>query len=149
VRAIRSSTDSSAPSQKQNQNHQTISHMKINRFQNLLRALSAAAAIVLFASAAQAGPGPHQMYYPVKTQKQAQNLQVGQRIAISCGNCGGVTTITVDKDRSYLRGFACPLCKREFRIVQPGGGGRADAIGRFVYVDEASHIARLSAMHVE
>jgi len=108
-------------------------------------------AAILFASLAlnaNAGPGP-QMFEPVKTMKQAAKLKAGTTIAISCGNCGGISTIAVDEGRSYLRGFTCPMCKHAFHVLQPGGGGRAAAQGQLVYVDSEEHYAHLAAAHLK
>jgi hypothetical protein len=115
--------------------------MNITKYSKTLGALVAAAFVVAITSGAQAGPGPQQVFTPVKTMKQAQSLKVGARIAVSCGNCGGVTTLTVDDERSYLRGFTCPSCKRAYHIM-PGGGGRA--ADQLAYVDKAGQFARLS-----
>ena len=114
---------------------------------NISKTLGVLAAAILLASLAPhaiAGPDP-QMFRPVTTMKKAESLKVGTTLAISCGNCGGVSTITVDQGRSYLRGFTCPMCKREFHVLQPGGGARAAAQGQFVYVDKAEHFAHLAA----
>jgi hypothetical protein len=117
--------------------------MKTIQIHKLLAVLSAA--LLLAVNAAQAGPGPHELYHPVMSMKVARALPVGETIAISCGNCGGVSAYIVDKDRSYLHGFTCPLCKREFHVSQPGGGGRAVAMGHFVYVDKGESVAHLAA----
>lgn len=116
--------------------------MKTIQFPKLLAILSAALFLAL--NAAQAGPGPQAMYRPVMSMKEARALPVGETIAISCGNCGGVSTYVVDKDRSYLKGYTCPMCKREYHVTQPGGGGRAAAMGHFVYVDKGESVAHLA-----
>src|SRR5690349_13974526 len=40
---------------------------------------------------AVAGPGPHQVYTPVRTMSAAKKIPVGSRIALSCDNGGPVT----------------------------------------------------------
>jgi predicted RNA-binding Zn-ribbon protein involved in translation (DUF1610 family) len=115
--------------------------MNITKHSKTLGALIAAVFAITLASEAQAGPGPQQVFTPVKTMKQAQSLRPGSRIAISCGNCGGITTYTVDEGRSYLKGYTCPSCKRVYRVM-PGGGGRA--VDQFTLADKYGQIAHLS-----
>ena len=116
--------------------------MNITKYSKTLGAFVAAVFAVGLASEAQAGPGPQQIFAPVKTMKQAQGLAPGSRIAISCGNCSGVTTYVVDKERSYMQGFTCPSCKRVYRVM-PGGSGRAAL--QFTLADKEGHIAHLLA----
>jgi hypothetical protein len=116
--------------------------MNITKYSKTLGALIAAVFAVAIASEAQAGPGPQQIYMPVKTMKQAQNLKVGTSISYSCGNCGAVVTTTVTPERSYMKGFTCPGCKRTFRVISPGGGSKGTDI--YVLADSYGKIAHLS-----
>ena len=94
----------------------------------------------------QAGPAP-QVYAPVRTEKEANALKPGERIAVSCGNCGAITVITVDKDRSILHSFQCPGCKREFRVKVAGESGKMRTVGEYVLVDKSGHTARVAVAH--
>ena len=119
--------------------------MQTNITRKFILTLGGALLLAALAPAAQAGPGA-QVFQPVKTMKQAEKLPVGATIAVSCGNCGSVTITKVDSGRSYLHGYSCPLCKRKFHVLQPGGGGRSTAMGEFVYEDEAGAKAHLSKL---
>jgi predicted RNA-binding Zn-ribbon protein involved in translation (DUF1610 family) len=105
-----------------------------------LRGLFAAFLVSVIVTQAQAGPGP-QAFTPVKTAKQAESIKEGDRIAFHCGNCGTVTVLTVDKERSFLRGYTCPKCKLKFVMHQVGGQG--GSVGSYVYEDGAGHSAKL------
>ena len=113
--------------------------MHINKIHKALGALAAALFIITLAPQAQAGPGPQQIYRPVVTMSAAQEIPVGSRIALSCDNGGPVSVFTVDKDRSYLKGFTCPVSKRYYRLM-PGGGARS---GEIVYQAKGGYTAHL------
>ena len=106
-----------------------------------MRALLAALFVTGLAAQAHAGPGIREMYAPVKTMKQAEAIKPGTRLAVSCGNCGGVTVFTAGEDRSYLHGYTCAHCKAKFvaRMV----GGRGTTVPTFVYEDDAGHQSKL------
>jgi hypothetical protein len=87
-----------------------------------------------------AGPGPQQVFAPVKTMAAAKKIPVGSRIALSCDNGGPVTVVTVGKDRDYLKGFTCPVSKRLYRF-SPGGGSHAS--DQFIYKSEDGFTAHL------
>jgi hypothetical protein len=91
-------------------------------------------------TSALAGPGPHEVYTPVKTMPEAQKLPIGSRIALSCDNGGPVSIVTVEKDRGYLKGFTCPVTKRLYR-VSPGGGARSG--DQFIYRTDDGFTAHL------
>ena len=116
--------------------------MNITKYSKTLGALGAAVFAVALASEAQAGPGPQQVYMPVRTMKQAQSLAVGTPISYSCGNCGAAVTTTVTPERSHLSSFTCPGCKRTFRVISPGGGSKGTDI--YVLADSYGQIAHLS-----
>jgi len=120
-------------------NHHIV--MNITHHSKAFAAFVGAAAMIL-APNVQAGPGPRQVFTPVKTMKQAQALKPGTQIAISCGNCGGISTLTVDDDRSFMKGVTCPSCKHVFRIM-PGGGGRS--ADQFTLVDKYGQLAHLAS----
>jgi hypothetical protein len=89
----------------------------------------------------------YEIYAPVSTPEQARTIKPGSRIAFECGGCGAVSTMTVDKHRSYLHGFTCPVCKRKF--VSESLGGNVGSVG-FSYDDYAGHHAKLLMMrHLE
>ncbi len=117
--------------------------MHINQLRTGLGAVAAALFIVTLAPQAQAGPGPQQVYRPVATMTAAEQIPVGSKIAFSCDNGGPVTVVTVDKDRSYLKGFTCPVSKRVYRLM-PGGGGRA--ADQFVYQAKGGYTAHLLSL---
>jgi hypothetical protein len=87
----------------------------------LLTAVSALA-FGLFATSAQAGPGPHQTFAPVKSAQEAEALKPGTMIAVTCPACGAVTTMKVDKEKSHMHSVMCGACKHSFEIVSVGGG---------------------------
>jgi hypothetical protein len=117
--------------------------MSIIKQHKTLGALAAAIFVASFTPQANAGPGPQQVFRPVTTMKQAESIPVGETISFSCGNCNGATTMTVDKDRSYLKRFTCPSCKRKFRVISPGGGGKGTDI--YLLEDDDKHVAHLAA----
>jgi predicted RNA-binding Zn-ribbon protein involved in translation (DUF1610 family) len=116
--------------------------MKIHNISKTLRGLFAALFVAGLAAHAQAGPGVHEMYAPVKTMKQAEAIKPGTRLAVSCGNCGMITVFTADEDRSYLKRYTCPGCKMKFVAHMIGGHGLT--IPTFVYEDDAGHHATLT-----
>ncbi len=116
--------------------------MNINKYSKTLLLLVTAFFTMASASETKAGPGPQQVFTPVKTMKEALSIKAGTPIAISCGNCGNVTVFKADEEHSYMKGYTCPSCKRVYRVM-PGGGGRA--ADQFVLADKYGQIARLSA----
>src|SRR5271154_5128118 len=119
-------------------------NMKKHILGNVIRGFLVVIVVSFFGASAIAGPGPMQTYVPVKTMKQAAAIKPGEKVAITCGKCGGVTTFTVGEDRSFLQGFVCPNCKTKFvSRVNPHGG----AIGSFEYDDDDGHVSRLALMH--
>lgn len=129
-------------------NSEDASLLKTNTMKtNSLMKVASLAAIALlfggFTSTASAGPGP-MMFHPVKSAKEAGKLKEGTQIAISCGKCHGISVMTVDKDRSYLQGYTCPMCKVTFKTIMPGGGGRG-TVGLYSYSDGAGTTATLTA----
>ena len=105
-----------------------------------LRALLPAFFVLAFATQAQADPNP-QMFIPVTSVKQAKSINSGEKIAFACANCGTITMLTVDRDRTYLHGFTCPHCKLNYVMFNSGGQG--GSVGAFVYQDDAGHHAKL------
>jgi predicted RNA-binding Zn-ribbon protein involved in translation (DUF1610 family) len=93
---------------------------------------------------AVAGPGPREVFTQVKTVGQAANIQPGQVIAFACGNCGTMSVTVAGKDRSYLRSYTCPLCKKKF-IVRDNGHGEAG--GALMYESDDRRIATLYEKH--
>jgi len=108
---------------------------------HITRSLLLAFFVLGMTAQAQAGPGPHESYLPVKSMKEAEQIKVGDHIAVRCGKCGEVTTMLADKDRSYLRGYHCEHCHTNFQlksISTPHG-----SISTFIYDDGAGHEATL------
>jgi predicted RNA-binding Zn-ribbon protein involved in translation (DUF1610 family) len=95
-------------------------------------------------TSAVAGPGPQLIFTPVKTMKQAERIKPGETIAFSCGNCGSVSVTVADKDRSYLRGYTCNMCKKKF-VLRDNAHGQAQ--GSFIYEDDEKHFATLLQKH--
>ncbi len=113
---------------------------------NLLTKIASLAAVALcfgITSTAMAGPGP-MMFHPVKSAKEAAGLKVGSEIAVTCGKCHGMSVMTVDSERSYQKGYNCPMCKLSYKTIMPGGGGRG-SYGLYYYTDGAGSTATLSA----
>lgn len=111
--------------------------MKTNIITRILLCAFLAAGI---AAPAVAGPGPHVTYVPVTTMKQAESIKPGTRIATECPICGGIRTMTADKDRSWLKGFTCEHCKTTFVVQQDAHGGSR---GAYICQDSAGHKAKL------
>jgi hypothetical protein len=113
-------------------NHQQKTPTKVIHMKNniIIRALFSAILTFGLITSAVAGPGPREVYAPVKTVAQAQEIPIGSRIALSCDDGGPVTIVTVEKDRDYLKGFTCPVTHRVYHFA-PGGGGRGG--DQFVY----------------
>lgn len=112
-------------------------HMKTNIITRIL-----CTALLTFGliTSALAGPGPHEVYTPVKTMPEAQKIPVGSRIALSCDNGGPVTIVTVEAGRDYLKGFTCPVSKKLYRFSPGGGGHTAD---QFIYKTDDGLTAHL------
>ena len=119
--------------------------MKTNPPLKIVSFLAAALLLAGLIPTATAGPDP-MMFHPVKSAKEAGKLKVGSQIAVNCGSCNGVSVATVDADRTYLRSFKCPMCKKTFTTIMPGGGGRG-TVGSYSYSDGAGHTATLTAHH--
>ena len=106
-----------------------------------LRSLLAALFVTGLAAQAQAGPGYHESYVPVKTMKEAEAIKPGTRLAVACPDCGAVTVFTADTDHKYLKGFTCDRCKAKF--VSHTVGGRGTTVGTLVYEDTGGHQTKL------
>lgn len=115
--------------------------MNYHAIRNTLRAFFAALFVTGLVAHAQAGPGIHESYIPVKTMKEAEAIKPGTRLAISCGNCGVTTVFVAGEDRSYAHGYTCERCKKKFVARMIGGHGTT--IPTFVYEDDAGHQSKL------
>lgn len=91
---------------------------------------------LLCAESAQAGPGPQQIYTPIKSSQEADALPAKTKITVTCPSCGAITASTVDKEKSHMKSFACGMCKHTYEIVATGSG-KASA-GRLVCKDPKS-----------
>lgn len=112
--------------------------MKTNKLINIITAFL----IVAAAPLALAQRANMQSFKPVVEMRVAQEIPVGSQIAISCNSGGPVTILTVDGERSYLKGFTCPVSKRVYTVVT---GGRAGGTG-ITYKSEDGFTARLLVM---
>ncbi len=90
---------------------------------NQLRTVITAFIILAAAPLASAQRSDMKSYVPVVEMKAAQEIPVGSQIAIACNSGGPVTILTVDEDRSYLKGFTCPVSKRVYTVVNSGRAG--------------------------
>ncbi len=115
--------------------------MNYHTIQKTMRGLLAALFVTGLVAQAQAGPGYHESYVPVKSMKEAQAVKPGTHLAVACPECGAVTVFTSGEDRNYLRGYTCERCKVKF--VARTVGGRGTTVGTFVYEDTAGHQAKL------
>ena len=115
--------------------------MNYHIIRKTMRGLVAALFVTGLVAQAQAGPGYHESYVPVKTMKEAQSIKTGTRLAVACPECGAVTVFTAGDDHNYVRGYTCERCKAKFvaRMI----GGRGTTVGTFVYEDPAGHQAKL------
>jgi rubredoxin len=67
---------------------------------------------------AQAGPDRSiQVFHPVKTQEEVQAIKPGTKVAVTCPDCKAVIVKKVNKDKSNLTHFDCPVCKHSFELV--------------------------------
>jgi hypothetical protein len=112
---------------------------------NIVRIVFTALLIISAAPLASAQRSNMQSFVPVVEMKAAQEIPVGTQIAVSCNSGGPVTILTVDKDRSYLKGYTCPVTKRVYTVST---GGRAGGTG-FVYKTEDGFTARILVMSKE
>ncbi|HEY3838278.1 MAG TPA: hypothetical protein VGL72_16980 [Bryobacteraceae bacterium] len=115
--------------------------MNYHHISKTLRALFATLFVTGLVAHAQAGPGVHESFLPVKTMKEAEAIKPGTRIAISCGNCGVTSIFVAGSDRSYLHGFTCEHCKKKFVARMIGGHG--SVIPTYFYEDDAGHHSTL------
>lgn len=83
---------------------------------------AALAGLVFSLTSVQAGPGPQQVFRPVKTTKQLGALKPGSSVAHSCPHCGTLSIAKVDEEKSHAKGFTCPQCKMKFEYRDSGGG---------------------------
>jgi len=117
--------------------------MKITLLPKVTGAIAAAMLLSIAVPKVQAGE-PH-TYIPVKTVQQADAIKPGQKIAVHCA-CGAITLLTVNKDRSNLSDFVCPVCHHEFRVSQVGTSGKSHASGMFVLTDKEGNEAHVAVM---
>ena len=96
---------------------------------------AALAALILGTASLQAGPGPL-TFVPVKSHAEAEGLKPATKIAVTCPSCGAVSVSVVDKSKSHMHGFSCPVCKHTFAI-EPVGSGKATA-GKLTCKDTVS-----------
>jgi predicted RNA-binding Zn-ribbon protein involved in translation (DUF1610 family) len=114
--------------------------MKTYIIRSIARSLIGALLIAAAVPAALAAPA---VYTPVKTLREAKEIKPGDQIAIECGDCGALTTITADRSRSYLKGYTCKTCGVRFKTISVGNVGNGGPIGAFVYEDGSGHQSKL------
>lgn len=105
---------------------------------NKLRTVITAFLIIAAAPLAMAQRANMQSFKPVVEMKMAEEIPVGSQIIIACNNGGPVTILTVDEERSYLKGFTCPVTKRVYTV----SGGRSGGTG-LTYKADDGFTARL------
>ena len=122
----------------------TTSSMKLTKLTLLL--FSTIAALTLGAAA---GPGPQDIYRPLRSKQELSALKPGTRIAHECPHCGSITISKAQKDGSHAQGFTCPVCKMEFTYRDTGGGkgGRQTLIDCVDTKTGKKMSARVCAMH--
>jgi predicted RNA-binding Zn-ribbon protein involved in translation (DUF1610 family) len=120
--------------------------MKTTLFNRISGAL-VAAVVLSFAVPyqAHAGPGPH-TFAPITTIQAADALKPGQQVAIQCPDCGAIQILTLDKNRSALKSWTCPVCHEVFHTVESGSSGKTHVTGKFAMVCASGKHARVAAM---
>jgi predicted RNA-binding Zn-ribbon protein involved in translation (DUF1610 family) len=81
-----------------------------------------------------AGPGPQQIFRPVKDLRALSVLTPGFHVSHECPHCGTISISKVGTDKSHAEGFTCPDCKRKFTFLESGSGKAR--VGRFTCVDD-------------
>ena len=118
--------------------------MKLTKFSVFLFAVIAA-----FTFSAVAGPGPQDIYRPLRSKQELSALKAGTRIAHECPHCGSITVSKAQKDGSHAQGFTCPVCKMEY-TYRDTGGGKGSKLALIDCVETKSGkkmSARVCAMH--
>ena len=87
-----------------------------------MRLLTVILTVAMTATSAFAGPGPQQVFTPVKDRQALSVLKPGSYVAHECPHCGAIHTMKVTKDGSQAAGFTCPVCKMKFEYRDAGGG---------------------------
>ena len=107
------------------------------------------AAVAALNVAALAGPGPQDVYRPIRSKQELSALKPGTRIAHECPHCGTITVTKAQKDKSHAEGFTCPVCKMELTYRDTGGGkgGRQTLIDCIDTKTGKKMSARVCAMH--
>ena len=93
----------------------------------------ALAALAFATTSVLAGPGPHQVYTPLKSYAEAAALKPDTKIAVTCPSCGAVSLGSVDKSKSHLHSFTCTVCKHSFDL-ETAAAGRTN-VGKLVCKD--------------
>lgn len=84
---------------------------------------------------ALAGPGPQQVFKPLKSKEEISALKPGSTVMHECPHCGTMTMSKVGDDKSHAESHTCPECKMKITYKATGGGKGPDA-GRISCVDE-------------
>jgi predicted RNA-binding Zn-ribbon protein involved in translation (DUF1610 family) len=105
------------------------------------------AASALISSPAYAGPGPQQIFRPVKDLKALSVLTPGFHVSHECPHCGTIGISKVGTEKSHAKGFTCPECKRKYTFLESGSGKAR--VGRFTCVDDKGRTmsAKVCASH--
>ena len=80
------------------------------------------AAVAAMNLAAFAGPGPQQVFQPLKSKQELSVLKPGTQVAHECPHCGTITVSKVGKDQAHAEGHTCPVCKMTITYRDTGGG---------------------------
>ena len=113
--------------------------MKNTSITHIIMALFAAVVVSFSSPGAYADPAP-QVYVPVRTVSQANQIKPGDRVALICGHCGMMKTFVAGKDMGFLQRTVCTNCKHEFVRVPTGHGGSRD---QFILRDSEGEKAQL------
>ncbi len=92
------------------------------------------AVIVAMQIAVYAGPGPQQVFRPVKSKQELSVLKPGTQIAHECPHCGAISISKVGKDHKDAEGHTCPVCKMTV-TYRDTGGGKGQRLGLIDCVD--------------
>lgn len=92
------------------------------------------AALAAMNLTAFAGPGPGQVFQPVKSKQELSVLKPGTQVAHECPHCGTIAVSKVGKDRSHAESFTCPVCKMQI-TYRDTGGGKGPRLGLIDCVD--------------
>ena len=119
------------------------------KMKSLRLSLLLGAAVAAMNLAAFAGPGPGQVFQPVKSKQELSALRPGTQVAHECPHCGTITVSKVGKDQAHAESHTCPVCKMQI-TYRDTGGGKGPKLGLIDCVDVKTGkkmSARVCAVH--